>query len=45
VRPPIRNCLINQRQIGQHSRSFAKGLRSALREDPNVVLVAEIRDN
>ena len=40
-----KNCLINQRQIGQHSRSFAKGLRSALREDPNVVLVGEMRDN
>ena len=41
---PNRNCLINQRQIGQHSRSFAKGLRAALREDPNVVLVGEMRD-
>ncbi|MFQ5600997.1 MAG: type IV pilus twitching motility protein PilT [Candidatus Krumholzibacteriia bacterium] len=40
-----RNCLINQRQIGEHSRSFASALRSALREDPNVVLVGEMRDN
>ncbi len=40
-----RNCLINQRQIGQHSRSFARALRAALREDPNVVLVGEMRDN
>jgi twitching motility protein PilT len=40
-----KNCLINQRQIGHHSRSFAKGLRAALREDPNVVLVGEMRDN
>ena len=40
-----RNCLINQRQIGEHSRSFANALRAALREDPNVVLVGEMRDN
>jgi twitching motility protein PilT len=40
-----RNCLINQRQIGEHSRSFASGLRAALREDPNVILVGEMRDN
>jgi twitching motility protein PilT len=40
-----KNCLINQRQIGQHSRSFANALRAALREDPNVILVGEIRDN
>jgi twitching motility protein PilT len=40
-----KNCLINQRQIGRHTRSFAKGLRAALREDPNVVLVGEMRDN
>jgi twitching motility protein PilT len=40
-----KNCLINQRQIGHHSRSFASGLRAALREDPNVILVGEMRDN
>lgn len=40
-----KNCLINQRQIGRHSRSFAMGLRAALREDPNVILVGEMRDN
>ena len=39
-----KNCLINQRQIGEHSRSFANALRSALREDPNVVLLGEMRD-
>ncbi len=39
-----KNCLINQRQIGQHSRSFASALRAALREDPNVILVGEMRD-
>src|SRR6201999_3089315 len=36
--------LINQREIGKHTKSFAKALRSALREDPDVVLVGEMRD-
>ena len=36
--------LINQRQIGQHSQSFANALRGALREDPDVILVGEMRD-
>lgn len=39
-----KNCLINQRQIGTHSKSFANALRAALREDPNVILVGEMRD-
>jgi len=39
-----KQCLINQRQIGDHSKSFASALRAALREDPNVVLVGEMRD-
>ena len=38
------NSLINQRQIGQHSQSFANALRAALREDPDVILVGEMRD-
>jgi len=37
-------CLISQREIGLHSGSFAEALRSALREDPDVVLVGEMRD-
>ena len=37
-------CVINQREIGRDTRSFATGLRAALREDPNVVLVGEMRD-
>ncbi len=37
-------CLINQRQIGEHSLTFASALRSALREDPDVILVGEMRD-
>ncbi|MFC1556162.1 type IV pilus twitching motility protein PilT [candidate division KSB1 bacterium] len=38
------NCLINQREIGEHTGSFASALRSALREDPDVILVGEMRD-
>ena len=37
-------CLIHQRQVGRHAASFAAGLRAALREDPNVLLVGEMRD-
>lgn len=37
-------CLLNQREIGRHTRSFASGLRAALRQDPNIVLVGEMRD-
>ena len=36
--------LINQREVGTHTRSFATGLRAALREDPDVLLVGEMRD-
>ena len=36
--------LMNQRQIGQHTESFASALRAALREDPDVILVGEMRD-
>jgi twitching motility protein PilT len=38
------NCLISQREIGTHSRSFAGALRACLREDPNVIFVGEMRD-
>ena len=37
-------CLINQREIGRDTGSFASGLRAALREDPDVILVGEMRD-
>ena len=37
-------CLINQRQIGSDTRSYASGLRAALREDPDVLLIGELRD-
>jgi twitching motility protein PilT len=39
-----KNCLINQRELGPHTHSFANALRSALREDPDVMLVGELRD-
>ena len=38
-------CLIQQREIGQHSPSFADALRSALRQDPDVILLGELRDS
>ena len=38
------NCLISQREVGVHSPSFAAALNSALREDPDVILVGEMRD-
>ena len=37
-------CLINQREVGSHTKSFSVALRSALREDPDVILVGEMRD-
>jgi twitching motility protein PilT len=39
-----KKCLINQRQIGEHTDSFKDALRAALREDPDIVLVGEMRD-
>ncbi len=39
-----RGCLITQREVGQHSMSFASALRAALREDPDIILVGEMRD-
>jgi twitching motility protein PilT len=43
VHPPKR-CLVNQREVGPHTHSFANALRSALREDPDVILIGEMRD-
>jgi twitching motility protein PilT len=37
-------CLINQREVGSHTQNFAAALRSALREDPDVIMVGEMRD-
>lgn len=39
-----KNCLINQREVGVHTKSFANALRAALREDPDIILVGEMRD-
>ena len=39
-----KKCLINQRQVGEHTVSFKDALRAALREDPDIVLVGEMRD-
>lgn len=39
-----KRCLVNQRQVGEHTGSFARALRAAQREDPDVVLVGEVRD-
>ncbi len=41
---PRKNCLISQREIGNHAQSFSSALHSALREDPDVILVGELRD-
>ena len=37
-------CLVNQREVGQHTKSFKGALRAALREDPDIVMVGEMRD-
>jgi twitching motility protein PilT len=39
-----KRCLINQREVGPHTNSFTNALRAALREDPDVILVGEMRD-
>ncbi|MBN2506556.1 MAG: type IV pilus twitching motility protein PilT [Verrucomicrobia bacterium] len=39
-----KNCLVNHREVGVHTKSFAAALRGALREDPDVILVGEMRD-
>src|SRR5271169_6715039 len=39
-----KNCLINHREVGVHTKSFASALRGSLREDPDIILVGEMRD-
>ena len=39
-----KRCLVNQRELGVHTLSFANALRAALREDPDTILVGEMRD-
>jgi twitching motility protein PilT len=41
---PSQRCVVSQRQVGMHTRSFKSALRAALREDPDVVLIGEMRD-
>jgi len=41
---PNKQCLVNQREVRSHTRSFKDALRAALREDPDIVLVGEMRD-
>ncbi len=43
VHPP-KQCLVNQREVHQHTKAFSAALRAALREDPDIVLVGEMRD-
>jgi twitching motility protein PilT len=40
----FKNCLVNQREVGKHTASFAAALRGALRQDPDVIVVGEMRD-
>jgi len=39
-----KNCMVNQREVGSHTTAFKRGLRAALREDPDIILVGEMRD-
>ncbi|MCS7202906.1 MAG: type IV pilus twitching motility protein PilT [Thermodesulfovibrio sp.] len=41
---PHKGCVISYREVGTHTESFAKALRAALREDPDIILVGEMRD-
>jgi twitching motility protein PilT len=41
---PVKMALVNQREIGSHSESFARALRASLRQDPDVIMVGEMRD-
>ena len=41
---PTKKCLVNQREVKRHTESFKRALRAALREDPDIVLVGEMRD-
>ncbi|HEV7670730.1 MAG TPA: PilT/PilU family type 4a pilus ATPase [Thermoanaerobaculia bacterium] len=41
---PSLSCVVNQRQVGNHTQSFSRALRAALREDPDVIAIGELRD-
>jgi twitching motility protein PilT len=42
---PSKRCIVNQRQVSRHTESFARALRGALREDPDIVVIGELRDH
>ena len=41
---PSKRCLVNQRHAGHHTASFSRALRGALREDPDIIVIGELRD-
>ncbi len=41
---PQQKCLVNQREVHRHTKSFARALKAALREDPDIILIGEMRD-
>lgn len=41
---PSKSCVVNHREVGTHTKSFSAALRGALREDPDIILVGEMRD-
>jgi twitching motility protein PilT len=41
---PQQHCLVNQREVHKHTKSFSRALKAALREDPDIVLIGEMRD-
>ncbi len=41
---PVKTALVNQREVGKHTESFGRALRGALRQDPDVIMVGEMRD-
>lgn len=41
---PQQKCLVNQREVHKHTKSFARALKAALREDPDIILIGEMRD-
>ncbi len=42
---PSKRCVVNQRNVKRHTESFARALRAALREDPDVIVIGELRDS
>jgi twitching motility protein PilT len=41
---PNKGCIVNQRQVSQHTASYARAIRAALHQDPNVIVIGEMRD-